>query len=165
MSAIDQLFDRSRSYQQSDEAKQTSASPSKKIVIVTCMDARFLPEKVLGIKEGEAHILRSAGGAVTQDVLRAIVISQKLLGTEEIMLIHHTDCGALKVDQEALVADLGGTIEAATVDWRAGLSNSIEDNVKLSVKRLKSSTLLPSRDEIRGFIYDVTDGTLSEVAT
>ena len=136
--------------------------PASKAAVVTCMDARIETGRLLGLSEGDAHVIRNAGGVVTEDVLRSLVISQRLLGTEEILLIHHTDCGMATFRDD----DVKASIEAET-----GLRPSFaleafpdaEEDVRQSIRRIQACPFIPVRDKVRGFMYDVRTGSLNEV--
>lgn len=138
------------------------AAPTRRLVVIACMDARLDPYALLGLRNGEAHILRNGGGVVTDDVIRSLTMSQRLLGTREVILLHHTDCGLQKVDAVAFV----GELEAETGLKPAWALETFDDpgrDVQQSIRRLKHSPFLPHRDRIRGFVYDVSDGRLHEV--
>ena len=140
-----------------------AAPPGLKAAVVACMDARLDVGRLLGLAEGDAHVIRNAGGVVTDDVLRSLVISQRLLGTEEIVLVHHTDCGMLTFRDDDLKAD----IEAETGLRPAFAFEAFADleaNVRQSVRRIQVCPFIPVRDRVRGFIYDVRTGRLREVA-
>ena len=140
-----------------------ASPPSRKAAVVACMDARLDVGRLLGLAEGDAHVIRNAGGVVTDDVLRSLVISQRLLGTEEIILVQHTDCGMLKFRDD----DLKASIEAETGLRPAFAFEAFADleaNVRQSVRRIQACPFIPVRDRVRGFIYDVRTGRLSEVA-
>lgn len=136
--------------------------PAKQLAVIACMDARLDVYRILGLKEGEAHVIRNAGGVVTDDEIRSLAISQRLLGTTEIILIHHTDCGMLTfTDDEfkaAVLADVG-----IKPPWAAEAFGDLSDDVRQSVARIKASPFVPSKDSIRGFVFDVATGTLDEV--
>jgi carbonic anhydrase len=127
------------------------------------MDARLDPAKVLGLNEGDAHVIRNAGGVVSDDALRSLAISQNLLGTEEIILIHHTDCGMLTFTDDEFAAKLEDET-GHRPDWRAHAFQDLDDNVRSSIDRLKGSPFLPRTDKVRGFVYEVETGRLREVA-
>jgi carbonic anhydrase len=136
--------------------------PSKKTAVLACMDARLDVHKILGLEEGEAHVIRNAGGVVTDDAIRSLVISQRLLGTEEIILIHHTDCGMLTFKDD----DVKAKIESETgikPPFALEAFPNLEDDVKQSINRIKASPFVPHKDKVRGFIYDVKTGRLREV--
>ena len=136
--------------------------PSKGVAVVACMDARLDVAAVLGIAEGEAHVIRNAGGVVTADEIRSLAISQRLLGTREIILIHHTDCGMLTFTDDEFregIADETGI----KPEWAAEAFDDLAEDVRRSIKRITSSPFVPHTDQVRGFIFDVATGRLEEV--
>ncbi|MBJ7451594.1 MAG: carbonic anhydrase [Blastococcus sp.] len=136
--------------------------PAKQIAVLACMDARIDVYRVLGLAEGEAHVIRNAGGVVTDDEIRSLAISQRLLGTKEIVLIHHTDCGMLTFTDE----DLLGAIErdtGARPTWACETFTDLEQDVRKSVQRILDSPFVPVKDSVRGFVFDVATGRLTEV--
>jgi carbonic anhydrase len=137
--------------------------PSKGVAVVACMDARLNVYAILGLNEGEAHVIRNAGGVVTDDEIRSLAISQRLLGTGEIILIHHTDCGMLTFTDDAFkrsIQDETGIKPA----WAAEAFSDLEEDVRQSIARIKASPFIPRKDAIRGFVFDVATGKLSEVS-
>ena len=137
--------------------------PAKKVAVVACMDARIETGGLLGLDEGDAHVIRNAGGVVTDDVIRSLAISQRLLGTEEIVLIHHTDCGMLTFKDDEVKAD----IEKETglrPNFALEAFADLEDDVRQSIRRIQASPFVPKKDQVRGFVYDVDTGRLNEVA-
>jgi carbonic anhydrase len=140
-----------------------SARPSRHAAVVACMDARLDVSALLGLGVGEAHVLRNAGGAVTDDVIRSLAVSQRLLGTTEIILIHHTDCGMQKITDDGFRRD----VEAETgirPPWAVEAFTDAAADVRQSIERLAASPFLPCKDAIRGFVFDVATGRLAEVA-
>jgi len=137
--------------------------PARKVAIVACMDARLNPYGLLGLQEGDAHVIRNAGGVVTDDAIRSLAISQRLLGTEEIVLIHHTDCGMLTFKDDAfkdsILKDVG--IKPA---WAVEAFPDLDEDVRQSVKRIEASPFIPKKDSVRGFVYEVESGNLREVS-
>ena len=136
--------------------------PSKHVAVLACMDARLDVHGLLGIKEGEAHVIRNAGGVVTDDAIRSLAISQRLLGTTEIILIHHTECGMLTFTDD----DFKASIQAETgikPPWAAEAFPDLAADVRQSIARIKASPFVPHTDGVRGFIFDVTSGRLEEV--
>lgn len=127
------------------------------------MDARLDIYRILGLNEGEAHVIRNAGGVVTDDEIRSLTISQRLLGTKEIILIHHTDCGMLTFTDDGFKAQIQ---EATGIkpEWAAEAFADLDEDVKQSVARIKASPFVPEKDSIRGFVFDVATGALNEVA-
>ena len=136
--------------------------PSNKIAVLACMDARLNVYGALGIQEGESHVIRNAGGVVTDDEIRSLAISQRLLGTEEIVLIHHTDCGMLTFTDDEFKASIQDET-GIKPEWAAESFNDLETDVRQSVARIKASPFIPKKDNIRGFIFDVATGELNEV--
>jgi carbonic anhydrase len=136
--------------------------PSKGVAVVACMDARLNVYAILGLKEGEAHVIRNAGGVITDDGIRSLAISQRLLGTREIVLIHHTDCGMLTFTDDAFrraIQDDTGI----KPPWAAEAFGNLGEDVRQSVARIQASPFIPHKDAVRGFVFDVTTGKLSEV--
>ena len=136
--------------------------PARQLAVVACMDARLNVYGLLGLQEGEAHVIRNAGGAVTDDTIRSLAISQRLLGTREIILIHHTDCGMLTFTDDAFkrsIQDDTGVKPA----WGAEAFPDLDEDVRQSIARIKASPFIPKKDHVRGFVYDVETGRLSEV--
>jgi len=159
----DRLVENARAYAEGFEGSDLAAPPSKRVAVLACMDARLIPTRILGLNEGEAHVLRNAGGVVTQDAIRSLALSQHLLGTEEIVLLHHTECGMLAVTDEEFASKL----EAETgqrPEWSAHSFSDLEGDVRDSIALLKASPFIPHKDSIRGFVYDVRTGELREVA-
>jgi carbonic anhydrase len=137
--------------------------PSRHIAVVACMDARLHVSAILGLKEGEAHVIRNAGGVVTDDVIRSLAISQRLLGTTEIILIHHTDCGMLTFTDDAFkraIQDETGI----KPPWSPESFVNPEEDVRQSIARINASPFIPHKDAIRGFVFDVATGKLNEVS-
>jgi carbonic anhydrase len=162
MSTIDELLANNERYAQSFDKGELPLPPAKKIAILTCMDARLSPYVMLGLEEGDAHVIRNAGGVVTDDEIRSLAISQRLLGTEEIMVIHHTDCGMLTFSDD----DFRRQIQEETgvkPQWAAEAFPELEEDVRQSVARIKASPFIPRKESVRGFVYDVETGALREV--
>ena len=163
MSATDDLVNNAEEYASSFDKGDLPMPPAKGVAIVACMDARLDPAGLLGLSEGDAHVIRNAGGAVTDDAIRSLAISQRLLGTREIILIHHTDCGMLTFQDDKFRND----IEAETgvrPQWAAETFTNLEDDVRQSAARIQASPFVPHKDNIRGFVYDVRSGALNEVS-
>jgi carbonic anhydrase len=136
--------------------------PSKHVAVVACMDARLDVYRILGLKEGEAHVIRNAGGVVTDDEIRSLAISQRLLGTKEIILIHHTDCGMLTFTDD----DFKKSIQEETgikPEWAAEAFSDLDEDVRQSMRRIEASPFVTKHDSVRGFIFDVATGQLNEV--
>jgi carbonic anhydrase len=162
MSETDRLVENARSYAEGFRKADLAMPPSKRVAVLACMDARLIPTRLLGLDEGEAHVIRNAGGVVTDDAIRSLAISQNLLGTQEIVLIHHTDCGMLTFTDE----ELASRLEEETgerPEWSAHSFSDLEQDVRESIARLRESPFIPSKDSIRGFVYDVKSGELREV--
>src|SRR5262249_10191433 len=137
--------------------------PAKGVAIVACMDARLNVYGLLGLSEGDAHVIRNAGGVITDDEIRSLAISQRLLGTREIVLIHHTDCGMLTFSDD----DFRAQVQEDTgikPEWAAEAFDDLEQDVRQSVARIKASPFIPHKESVRGFVYDVTSGRLQEVS-
>ena len=162
MSVTDELLDNAKSYAASFDKGDLPMPPGRKVAIVACMDARLNPYGLLGLQEGDAHVIRNAGGVVTDDEIRSLAISQRLLGTEEIMLIHHTDCGMLTFNDD----DFKHQIEEDTgikPTWAAEAFSDLDQDVRQSLARIKASPFIPNKDHLRGFVYDGDTGRLREV--
>jgi carbonic anhydrase len=161
MSATDELVENSKRYAESFDKGDLPLPPAKKVAVVACMDARLIPTRVLGLEEGDAHVIRSAGGAVTDDEIRSLSISQHLLGTEEIILIHHTDCGMLTFTDDEFRSRLQQET-GIRPEWAVEAFSDLDEDVRQSIGRIKASPFIP-RKNVRGFVYDVTTGKLREV--
>ena len=163
MSVTDELIKNSETYKANFDKGDLPLPPAKKVAVLACMDARLHPTSLLGIEEGDAHIIRNAGGVVTDDEIRSLAISQRLLGTEEIILIHHTDCGMLTFTddefKESIRKDTG-----IKPEWAAEAFPHLEEDVRQSIARIHASPFIPRKDSVRGFIYEVESGGLREVA-
>ena len=164
MSVIDELVQANADYASRFDRGDLPMPPARRLAIVTCMDARIIPSRALGLEEGDAHVIRNAGGRA-RDALRSLVISQRLLGTNEIAVIHHTDCGMLTFTNPVLHAkvkqDLGA--DSTAIDFLP--FSDVEESVREDVDFLLSSPLIPRDVPVRGFVYDVRTGRLNEVAT
>jgi carbonic anhydrase len=163
MSVTDELLKNAERYAAGFEKGDLPIPPSKKVAVVACMDARLIPTRVLGLHEGEAHVIRNAGGVVTDDTIRSLAISQNLLGTEEIVLIHHTDCGMLTFSDEELASKLEDET-GQRPEWSAGAFSDLEEDVRDSIRRIEESPFIPRTDDVRGFVYEVETGKLREVS-
>ena len=162
MTDIDEVLKNNASYAASFRAADLTASPKRQLAIVACADARLDVHKILGLEEGDAHVIRNAGGVITDDVIRSLVISQRFLGSREVMLIHHTDCGMLKFRDD----DFKDAIEAETglrPPFALEAFSDLEQNLRQSIARIHASPFIPHKDQIRGFIYDCASGKLAEV--
>ncbi|UJA21440.1 carbonic anhydrase [Thermoleophilia bacterium SCSIO 60948] len=163
MSTTDDLLANAKRYAEGFSHDGLSSPPSLKVAVVACMDARLIPTRILGLDEGEAHIIRNAGGVVDEDTIRSLAISQNLLGTEEIILIHHTDCGMLTFTDDEL-ADKLEQETGTRPSWSAHAFSDLEGDVRDSIAKLQNDPHIPNKGSIRGFVYDVETGGLTEVA-
>src|SRR5881396_2131765 len=162
MSVTDDLLRNAQQYASTFNKGSLPMPPGKATAVVACMDARLNPYGVLGLHEGDAHVIRNAGGVVSDDVIRSLAISQRLLGTREIILIHHTDCGMLTFHDD----DLKAQIEADTgirPPFALEAFGDVDADVRQSIARIKASPFVPSKDSIRGFVYEVETGRLREI--
>jgi carbonic anhydrase len=162
MSHTDQLIENNEAYAESFDKPDLPLPPAKKVAVIACMDARLLPSKILGLEEGDAHVIRNAGGVVTDDEIRSLAISQHLLGTEEIVLVHHTDCGMLTFTDEQFAQRLEEET-GVRPSWSAECFDDLEQNVRNSIARIQASPFIPRKDKVRGFVYEVESGRLREV--
>ncbi len=162
MSVIDEYLGKNAEYAAEFSKGRLPIPPAKKLAIVACMDARLETGALLGLAEGDAHVIRNAGGVVTDDVIRSLTISQRLLGTREVMLIHHTDCGMLTFTdaelKEAIQKDTG-----IRPPFALDTFSDLEEDVRQSIARIKASPFVVHKDSIRGFVYEVETGRLREV--
>jgi carbonic anhydrase len=163
MSVTDELVANNEAYAARFDKGSLPLPPAKKVAVVACMDARLDPNGVLGLTEGDAHVIRNAGGVVTDDEIRSLAISQRLLGTEEIILIHHTDCGMLTFQDDEFRRQIQDDI-GIKPQWAPESFGDLEEDVRQSKARIESSPFVPKKDSIRGFIYDVDTGRLQEVS-
>ncbi|WP_284740771.1 beta-class carbonic anhydrase [Amycolatopsis sp. RTGN1] len=136
--------------------------PAKHVAVLACMDARINVYGVLGLNEGEAHVIRNAGGVVTEDEIRSLAISQRLLGTEEIILIHHTDCGMLTFTDDGFKKSIQEDVGVKPA-WAAEAFDDLDEDVRQSIARIRNSPFVPKKDSVRGFVFDVATGKLNEV--
>jgi carbonic anhydrase len=163
MSSTDELLANNERYAAGFDKADLPLPPAKKVAVVTCMDARLSPYVMLGLQEGDAHIIRNAGGVVTDDEIRSLAISQRLLGTEEIIVIHHTDCGMLTFKDDDFKAQIQEDTGIKPT-WSAEAFSDLEEDVRQTVARIKTSPFIPNKDSIRGFVYEVETGRLREVS-
>jgi carbonic anhydrase len=162
MSITDELLRNNAAYVAGFQAGDLPMPPAKQVAVLACMDARLNPFGALGLHEGDAHVIRNAGGVVTDDAIRSLAISQRLLGTREIVLIHHTDCGMLTFHDDEVKA----AIEKDTgvrPPFALEAFADVEDDVRQSIRRIQASPFIPHKDAVRGFVYDVHTGQLNEV--
>ena len=162
MSHTDQLIENNQAYAEGCDKPDLPLPPAKKVAVIACMDARLLPSKILGLEEGDAHVIRNAGGVVTDDEIRSLAISQHLLGTEEVVLVHHTDCGMLTFTDEQFAQRLEEET-GVRPSWSAESFDDLEQNVRDSIARIQASPFIPRKDKVRGFVYEVESGRLREV--
>jgi carbonic anhydrase len=163
VSVTDQLLANNAAYAASFDKGDLPLPPAKKLAVVACMDARINVFGLLGLSEGDAHVIRNAGGVVTDDEIRSLAISQRLLGTEEIILIHHTQCGMLTFTDD----DFKASIQQETgvkPEWAAESFTDLDTDLRQSVARIKASPFIPHKGSIRGFVYEVETGKLREVS-
>ena len=161
MSVTDELIENNRTYAGSFSGP-LPLPPSRHIAVVACMDARMDVYRMLGLNEGEAHVIRNAGGVITADEIRSLSISQRLLGTREIILIHHTDCGMLTFNDDEFKAGILAEV-GIKPDWAAESFSDLDLDVRQSLQRITTSPFIPHTDNVRGFVFDVATGLLREV--
>ena len=162
MSVTDELLANNENYADGFAKGKLPRAPAQRVAVLCCMDARVIPSRILGLEEGDAHIIKNAGGLATDDAIRSLSISQHQLGTEEIILIHHTDCGMLGLDGDGFAEKL----EHETGErppWHPLGFTDLEESLRGSIEEIKRSPFIPRTDSVRGFIYDVETGRLSEV--
>jgi len=162
MSVTDELLRNNEAYAASFDKGHLAMPPTKKLAVVACMDARLQPNRILGLEEGEAHVIRNAGGVITDDEIRSLSISQRLLGTETVILMHHTDCGMLTFTDEDFRRSLQEEV-GIKPNWPAEAFSDLEEDVRQSIARIKASPFIPHKDDVRGFVYEVETGRLREV--
>jgi carbonic anhydrase len=162
MTQTDTLLKNNEAFAASFDKGDLPLPPGRKLAVLVCMDARLDPARLLGLEEGDAHVIRNAGGVVTDDALRSLAISQNLLGTEEIVLIHHTDCGMLTFTDEQF-ADKLEQETGSRPEWRAHAFPDLDQDVRDGIERIRSSPFVPRTDSVRGFVYEVETGRLREV--
>jgi carbonic anhydrase len=162
MSTTDALLQNAERYAATFDKGNLPLPPGRKIAIVACMDARLNPYGLLGLQEGDAHVIRNAGGVITDDEIRSLAISQRLLGTEEIVLIHHTDCGMLTFTDDEFKRSVQDEI-GIKPEWAAEAFPDLDEDVRQSIARIQASPFIPRKESVRGFVYDVHTGRLSEV--
>jgi len=163
MSTTDDLLRNNARFAEAFDQGDLPLPPARKIAIVACMDARLNPYPILGLELGEAHVIRNAGGVITDDEIRSLAISQHLLGTEEIMLIHHTDCGMLTFSDQDFANKLESEVGQRPA-WEARSFSDLDQDVRDSIQRIKDSPFVPRKDSVRGFVYEIETGKLREVS-
>jgi carbonic anhydrase len=164
MSVTDELLRNAEKYAENFDKGSLPLPPAKPVAVVACMDARLIPTRVLGLEEGDAHVIRNAGGVVTDDEIRSLAISQRLLGTQEIILIHHTDCGMLTFRDD----DFKRSVQEETgirPPWSPEAFGDVDEDVRQSIARIKASPFIPHKHSVRGFVYEVETGRLREVTS
>lgn len=161
-SVTDELVANAAEHAAGSEPPSRTPRPLRRVAVVTCMDARLDLFGILGLKPGDAHLIRNAGGVATEDVIRSLTISQRKLGTREIVLVHHTDCGMLTFTEDELRLEL--LQETGTKpSWAAETFTDLDVDVRSSMQRVRQSPYVPYRDHVRGFVYDVDTGVLREI--
>ena len=162
MSSTDDLLMNARRYAATFDKADLPSPPARKVAVVACMDARLNLYGIFGLTEGDAHVIRNAGGVITDDQIRSLAISQRLLGTEEIILVHHTECGMLTFSDE----EFREQIRAETgvkPSWSAETFTDLDADVRQSIARIEASPFIPNKSSVRGFVFDVRTGALREV--
>lgn len=162
MSATDDLLHYSKEWAASFTQGDLGVEPTLKLAVVACMDSRLNPQALLGLRPGEAHYMRNAGGTVTDDMIRSLCISQRFLGTREIILLHHSDCGMLRFTDDELLRSLHNETGIRPT-WAVETFADTEEDLRMSMRRVRTSRFIPYTDQVRGFMYDVTTGRLMEV--
>jgi carbonic anhydrase len=163
MSVTDEVLANNERYAAEFSKGDLPLPPAKKLAVVACMDARLDVHRMLGLKEGDAHVIRNAGGVVTDDEIRSLAISQRLLGTEEIILIHHTDCGMLTFGDDEFRRQIQDET-GIKPEWAAEAFSDLDEDVRQSLARIHANPFIPRKDSVRGFVYDVSTGGLREVS-
>ena len=163
MSVTDELLPNNQAYANGFDKGELPLPPARQLAVLACMDARLDVHKILGLQEGDAHVIRNAGGVVTEDAIRSLVISQRLLGTREIVLIHHTDCGMLTFTDDEVKRQIESEV-GIRPSFALETFEDLERDVRQSIARIHANPFIPRKDSVRGFIYDVRTGRLREVA-
>ena len=164
MTATEEVLRKNEAYAQTFEKGDLPLLPAKKLAVIACMDARLDVHKILGLEEGDAHVIRNAGGVVTDDAIRSLTISQRLLGTEEVVLVHHTDCGMLTFRDDDVKQQVQEEV-GIRPPFALEAFSDLEEDVRQCIRRIQASPFIPKRDKVRGFVYDVFTGQLQEVTT
>ncbi|SFW59740.1 beta-class carbonic anhydrase [Amycolatopsis australiensis] len=162
MTSIDVLLKRNQELGEITPGDRSTPRPSLQVAVLTCMDARIRVFEIFGLLQGESHVLRNAGGVVTDDVIRSLALSQRKLGTREVLIVQHTECGLSMVTED----DFKDELEHDTglrPTWSVEAFRNVENSVRTSVERVRRSAYLPHTDNVRGFVYDVKTGRLTEV--
>ncbi len=163
MSVTDELLQNNEAYAESFDKGDLPLPPAKGVAVVACMDARLNVCGMLGLQEGDAHVIRNAGGVITDDEIRSLAISQRLLGTSEIILIHHTDCGMLTFSDDEVKQQIQEEV-GIKPEFAFEAFSDLEEDVRQSIARIQASPFIPNKDSVRGFVYEVETGRLREVA-
>jgi carbonic anhydrase len=163
VSATDDLLENNEAYAASFDKGGLASPPRRKVAVLACMDARLDPARALGLEEGDAHVIRNAGGVVSDDAIRSLAISQHLLGTEEIVLLHHTDCGMQTFTDEEFAERLEREA-GSRPGWHAHAFSDLDADLRDSIRRIRESPFVPRTDSVRGFVYEVETGRLREVS-
>lgn len=163
MMVTDELLQNNTNYAESFDKADLPTPPGKNVAVVACMDARLDVYRMLGLTEGEAHVIRNAGGVVTDDVIRSLTISQRLLSTREIVLIHHTDCGMLSFSDDEVKQQIQEDV-GIKPGFAMEAFSDLEEDVRQSIRRIQTSPFVPHKDNVRGFVYEVETGRLREVS-
>jgi carbonic anhydrase len=162
VSETDALIENSARYAAAFDKGDLASPPARRVAVLACMDARLDPARLLGLEEGDAHVIRNAGGVASDDAIRSLSISQHLLGTEEVIVLQHTDCGMLTFTDEEFV-DYLERETSREPDWPVHTFEDLDENVRDSLRRIRTSPFVPRRDSVRGFVYEVKSGSLREV--
>ena len=162
MSTTDALVAANAAYAASFDDGDLPIPPARNVAVVACMDARLDPAAILGLANGDAHVIRNAGGVITDDAIRSLVISQRLLGTTEIVLLHHTDCGMVTFTDDAVKAQITADV-GIRPHFALEAFPDVHDDIRQSIARLRANPFIPHTNNVRGFVYDVADGTIEEV--
>jgi len=162
VSVVDELVWNSKVHALAYSSAGPHGRPAKGVAILACMDARINVESLFGLRTGDAHIIRNAGGIVSEDALRSLMLSQRLVGTREILLLHHTDCGLMRVNETQLTSQLEREA-GARLPFKVGAFSDLDQDLRQGMALIRSSRFLPVRDAVRAFVYDVADGSLREV--
>lgn len=160
--SAEELLAHNRSFADAFDSGDLPVAPRRRLALITCMDSRMDAMRILGLSNGEAHILRNAGGVVTDDVIRSLCLSQRALGTREVILVHHTDCGLQKVTDDGFRSQLEAEL-GVKPEWAVEAFQDVYTDVRQSMRRIHSNPFIAHKDHIRGFVYDVHTGTLTEV--
>ena len=162
VSETDRLIANSARYAAAFDKGELASAPARRVAVISCMDARIDPARLLGLEEGDAHVIRNAGGVPSDDAIRSLSISQHLLGTEEVIVLQHTNCGLLTFTDEEFVDHLERET-GREPDWPVHTFEDLDENVRDSVRRIRTSPFVPRKDSVRGFVYEVESGRLREV--